>query len=51
MIFCLSYECWLSYNTSLRASLMGYKNVHWYRGGVQSWKAAGLPTTSAVKAW
>ena len=51
VIFCLSYECWLSYNTSLRASLMGYKNVHWYRGGVQSWKAAGLPTTSAVKAW
>ena len=51
VIFCLSYECWLSYNASLRASLMGYKNVHWYRGGVQSWKAAGLPTTSAVKAW
>ena len=21
---------------------MGYKNVHWYRGGIQSWKAAGL---------
>jgi PQQ-dependent catabolism-associated CXXCW motif protein len=43
VFFCLSYECWLSYNAALRAIKLGYTNVIWYRGGIESWKAAGLP--------
>lgn len=51
VFFCLSSECWLSYNTSLRAARLGYRNVAWYRGGVQAWKAAGLPMTRVTAAW
>ena len=43
VFYCLSSECWLSYNAALRAQRLGYTNVGWYRGGVDSWKAAGLP--------
>lgn len=43
VFYCLSSECWLSYNAALRAQRLGYANVGWYRGGVDSWKAAGLP--------
>lgn len=39
---CQSSECWLSYNSALRALEAGYKNVVWYRGGTNSWGAAGL---------
>jgi PQQ-dependent catabolism-associated CXXCW motif protein len=35
--------CWESYNASLRAIWMGYTRVYWYRGGLTTWKAAGLP--------
>jgi len=36
-------ECWESYNAALRALRLGYREVYWYRGGVASWQAAGLP--------
>jgi rhodanese-related sulfurtransferase len=41
VLYCLSNQCWLSYNASLRAINLGYRNVLWYRGGVEAWKAAG----------
>lgn len=41
--FCVNSQCWLSYNASLRAVALGYTQVLWYRGGVQAWRAAGLP--------
>jgi PQQ-dependent catabolism-associated CXXCW motif protein len=45
-------HCWLSYNTALRLVRGGYRNVVWYRGGIEAWKAAGLPTaTLAQEAW
>lgn len=47
VFYCLSRECWMSYNAALRAIAMGYSQVLWYRGGVEAWKAAGLPTSSA----
>lgn len=47
VMYCLSPECWMSYNASLRAINLGYSNVLWYRGGIESWKKAGLPTQSA----
>ncbi len=47
VMYCLSPECWMSYNASLRAINLGYTNVLWYRGGIESWKKAGLPLQTA----
>ena len=47
VFYCLSNHCWMSYNAALRAINAGYKNVLWYRGGIEAWKAAGLPTQPA----
>ena len=44
VFYCQSRECWMSYNAALRAVNAGYTNVMWYRGGVEAWKFAGLPT-------
>jgi PQQ-dependent catabolism-associated CXXCW motif protein len=43
VLFCLSAECWLSYNASLRAVAAGYRQVYWYRGGIAAWRQAALP--------
>jgi rhodanese-related sulfurtransferase len=43
VFYCLSVECWMSYNASLRAIHLGYTRVLWYRGGIEAWQAAGLP--------
>jgi PQQ-dependent catabolism-associated CXXCW motif protein len=45
--YCLSTQCWMSYNAALRAINLGYTNVLWYRGGIEAWKQAGLPTQPA----
>jgi len=42
IIYCSEPMCWLSYNASLRAIAAGYKQVYWYRGGLQAWQMAGL---------
>ncbi len=47
VLYCLSPQCWMSYNASLRAINLGYTNVLWYRGGVEAWKEAGRPVVSA----
>ena len=44
VFFCAGSQCWLSYNAALRAVAAGYSRVYWYRGGVEAWVAAGLPT-------
>jgi len=44
VFFCASSQCWLSYNAALRAVAAGYSRVYWYRGGVDAWTAAALPT-------
>jgi PQQ-dependent catabolism-associated CXXCW motif protein len=46
VFYCLSSECWLSYNATLRALRLGYTNAMWYRGGITAWGAAGLPVTT-----
>ena len=43
VFFCVNSQCWLSYNAALRAAALGYSLVYWYRGGVEAWRAAGLP--------
>lgn len=42
VFYCASTQCWMSYNAALRAIHLGYRQVLWYRGGIQAWKAAGL---------
>jgi PQQ-dependent catabolism-associated CXXCW motif protein len=46
VLYCLSTQCWMSYNAALRAINLGYTNVLWYRGGIEAWKQAGLPVQS-----
>jgi PQQ-dependent catabolism-associated CXXCW motif protein len=48
VFLCLSSECWLSYNASLRALELGYTNVLWFRGGVDAWKGASFDTVESV---
>ena len=43
VVYCAGPQCWGSYNAALRAIHMGFRNVHWYRGGVEAWRQAGLP--------
>ena len=42
VFFCRSKTCWLSTNAVIRAVSLGYKNVYWYRGGLEAWRGAGL---------
>jgi rhodanese-related sulfurtransferase len=46
VLYCQSRECWMSYNAALRAINLGYRNVLWYRGGIEAWQAAGQPLQS-----
>ncbi len=41
VFFCANARCWLSYNAALRAAVLGYSEVYWYRGGLEAWIAAG----------
>lgn len=45
--YCQSVQCWGSYNAALRAIRLGYSNVHWFRGGMEAWRQAGLPLIDA----
>ena len=44
---CYSATCWQAYRAALRALAIGYTDVAWYRGGVQSWIVAGLPVAQS----
>ena len=50
IFFCLNAECWLSHNAALRATALGYANILWYRGGIEAWQQAGLPTERSKRA-
>lgn len=43
VIYCLNSTCGYSRSASLEAIKAGYRNVLWYRGGIDNWKSAGLP--------
>ena len=49
VFFCSGAQCWASYNASLRASMIGYRKVYWYRGGLRAWKDARLPTQWSIE--
>ena len=44
IFFCNSGECWRSYKASVVARDAGYKQVHWFRGGMPEWTGKSLPT-------
>ena len=48
VFFCGGRNCWMSVNAALRAKKHGYSQVAWYRGGIESWNTAQLPTAPAV---
>jgi hypothetical protein len=35
---------WWAFNAALRAAAAGHGQVLWYRGGLQAWQRAGMPT-------
>lgn len=47
-VFCWSAQCWVSVHAAQRLHALGYTDVFWYRGGIEAWKAAKLPTVTAV---
>ena len=48
IFFCAGRNCWSSINAALRAKQHGYSQVMWYRGGIESWKSAQLPTAPGI---
>ncbi|MFM7330819.1 MAG: rhodanese-like domain-containing protein [Brachymonas sp.] len=48
VFFCTGRSCWTSANAAMRARKIGYTQVHWYRGGIEAWKGASLPTANGV---
>ena len=48
VFFCLSSQCWLSYNAGLHAIGLGYTNIHWYRGGIEAWQRAEFEVRQAM---
>lgn len=46
VFYCQNVQCWRSYNAALRAIKLDYTRVYWYRGGIEAWAQAGLPTFS-----
>lgn len=44
IFFCNSGDCWRSYKAAAVTRDAGFKNVHWFRGGMPEWTAKGLPT-------
>ena len=44
VFFGLGRNNWRAVNAALRARHAGYAQVLWYRGGIEAWMAAGLPT-------
>jgi hypothetical protein len=47
VVFSSNSQSWLSANAALRAARSG-KSVYWYRGGVDAWRAARLPTVPSA---
>ncbi len=44
IFFCNAGECWRSYKAAVFARDAGYKQVHWFRGGMPEWTSKNLPT-------
>lgn len=42
VFYCTGPSCWLSYNAARYAAHTGYRDVIWYRGGLDAWSESGL---------
>jgi PQQ-dependent catabolism-associated CXXCW motif protein len=51
VFFCQGTQCWLSYNAALRAVALGYREVYWYRGGIEAWLGANEPLAPLRFSW
>jgi len=47
LVFYCRADCWLSWNAVKRAATLGYKNLYWYRDGLDAWQNAKLPLQAA----
>ena len=45
---CVNSERFTAYNLALRLVALGYRQVYWYRGGVEAWQVNGLPESDLV---
>lgn len=43
IFYCNGPTCWYSYKAAVLAIEEGYRDVLWFRDGLTSWQAAGLP--------
>lgn len=43
-VFYCKIDCWMSWNAARRASLLGFKNISWYKNGIETWKFYKLET-------
>ena len=50
LVFYCRSDCWLSWNAVKRAHALGYRNLYWYRDGIDAWQQAGLPLLPAQPA-
>lgn len=51
VVFCMNAERFSGYNLVLRLVTMGYRQVCWYRGGLEAWLVGGLPESNLVEDW
>jgi PQQ-dependent catabolism-associated CXXCW motif protein len=49
VFYCRS-DCWLSWNAARRAHALGYRELYWYRDGIDAWEQANLPLVPAQPA-
>jgi PQQ-dependent catabolism-associated CXXCW motif protein len=49
VFYCGGPQCWMSYNAALRAIQLGYRNVLWYRGGLEAWQRSGQQLVGAPR--
>jgi PQQ-dependent catabolism-associated CXXCW motif protein len=47
LVFYCRSDCWLGWNAIKRAHHLGYRNLYWYRDGIDAWQQAGLPLIPA----
>jgi len=43
-IFYCKTDCWMSWNAARRAASLGFKNIFWYKNGIEGWKSKNFAT-------
>jgi PQQ-dependent catabolism-associated CXXCW motif protein len=51
VVFCVSQNCWLSYNAAIRLVRAGYTDVAWFRDGTDGYARAGGRLERAARGW